>query len=78
MEGRPGGWRVIPSGQVVPLTSTAGETVILDVGGERFTAKRDLLLQRPTTRLGQLMEARDAEDVVQVLPPPLPRPVTAV
>ena len=58
-------------------TQWTGETVILDVGGERFTAKRDLLLQRPTTRLGQLMEARDAEDVVQVLPP-LPRPVTAV
>ena len=51
-------------------TQWTGETVILDVGGERFTAKRDLLLQRPTTRLGQLMEARDAEDVVQVLPSP--------
>lgn len=46
-----------------------GDTVVLDVGGDRFTAKREVLLQRPTTRLGKLMKARDAEDVVQVAAP---------
>ena len=31
--------------------------VILDVGGERYTAQRNSLLKYPTTRLGKLMRS---------------------
>ena len=44
--------------------------VILDVGGERFTAQRNSLLKYPTTRLGKLMRSSTISgeklDVMQI------------
>lgn len=42
-----------------------GQCVILDVGGDRFTASRALLERHPTTRLGKLMAASRVEDILQ-------------
>ena len=41
------------------------KTVILDVGGERFTAFRNTLGKFPATRLGKLMRASNIEKILE-------------
>ena len=48
------------------LDARSTKTVILDVGGERFTATRATLLHFPTTRLGKLMRAASMESVLNL------------
>ena len=51
-----------------PLDKLANEaksrkTVILDIGGERFTAMRATLVKFPATRLGKFLRASTIEHV---------------
>ena len=41
-------------------------SVVLDVGGEKFSAQRALLARFPTTRLGRLVRASKLETVLEL------------
>ena len=41
-------------------------SVVLDVGGEKFSARRSLLARFPTTRLGRLVRATRLETVLDL------------
>ena len=46
-------------------TVTSGEFVVIDIGGEKFRARRSLFLAFPTTRLGQLMAVSEVSDILE-------------
>ena len=41
-------------------------TVILDVGGEKYSTLRNTLIKFPTSRLGRLMRAETVESVLEL------------
>ena len=48
-----------------PELNISKKTVILDVGGDRFTAMRSTLQKYPATRLGKLMRASTIEKILE-------------
>ena len=48
------------------IDAKSKKTVILDVGGERFTAMRATLLKFPATRLGKLMRASTIKKILEL------------
>lgn len=40
--------------------------VVIDVGGEKFHAKREIFLNFPTTRLGRLMSSNTTQQVLEL------------
>ena len=48
-----------------PLKMDEKHWVIIDIGGERFKAEKDIFLSFPHTRLGKLMNASSVEEILQ-------------
>ena len=47
-------------------THTSEEFVVIDIGGEKFCARRSLFLAFPSTRLGKLMAASEVSAVLEL------------